>query len=235
MNAISFREALNGVRYTQPRERTHVYDLPPGRDGVAERIEVTERPWWRGGTKVEARDAHGHILDANAWKTQVIVTDARTGIVTTLDRQTLDLEVKARSETRSRTMLGASEHEHETPQVQQLRADGTVRMLTNRYAREIVSHPAAPTPGAVVILPQEERYEETTIPPLGPASTVRVFREQEKPPVERGTLVSWVDQSGVLTIIGEDGIEQRHDMLIPLHAVERQGIQTCEASSRQSS
>jgi len=217
------RRAANGVTHRH-EERRDTYDLPAGTDGVAQSITVDQRPWWRGGAKAEARDAAGHLLEATAYKHEVYVVDAASGITTRLNRDTLDLEVSAKPRISSSTMPGASDMTWQTDMQETLAADGTVTVRTNRETHHLVPWASIPTAAAGAPVLLSDRYEETVIAP-GALPATRVLEcEQQGPLKAKATLSATVDQSGLLTIVDAAGAEHAHPLLIPLHAMETPSI-----------
>lgn len=212
------RRAANGVVLRHEADRD-TYDLPVGRDGVARHVEVTDRPWWRGGTRVEAQDGAGHSLCASAYRHEVILVDAVTGITTTLNCDSLDLDVAAKPQISSHILPGGSEHVWRTPLTEHLAADGTVTVRTDRETHKIIHWAAGPTAAATPPIALSDAYQETVVDPRGLPITAAVTQDHDDPPKRSAALACMVDQSGVLTIVGADGSEQTHELLIPLHAM----------------
>ena len=219
--------AANGVRHWPSGSRSEVerggdlYDFAYAPEGVPQQILIEPRPWWRGGDRASATDSAGQPLEVSLYPGKVTVIDAKSGLETTLDRKSLDLDVvgpRSRSyEVFPYSIAGTTR----TAVEEHLAANGDVTIRTNHEVHDMVvtGGPMSPAASATVIL--SEKYEETFIPLAGPVTSRLVVQGEQGPPVVTPLSSGRVDQDGVLTVILADGREEAHTLPVPIQATPR--------------
>jgi len=221
------RAAGNGVRHWEAgsrpeiQDRGDIYVLPEGQDGVPRQITVVPRKWWGGG-KLEALDGSGNPLKIKRWASDLMVTDAKTGVTTRLNPETLEVTVSSELITRTRPIMSGSREIRDCKLSERLAPNGDIFVRTNYHGveeRMVYGMVREMPPTETMVVALDEDYEETVIPADGPTVSRQMHRQRHQEPVEKAIVLSHVDQSGDLTIDRPGADDEIFHLFIPPHAL----------------
>jgi len=224
------RQAANGVRHyakgTLPEieRKGDVYELPASTPGIPQKITVVPSNWIGMGGRVDAVDAAGEHLKCQVWDNVLLVTDARTGVTTRVNRETLDVTVSEEIKSKTRPILYGCKTTSDCRLSEKLEANGDIRVRTSYHSleeRHEYGMVRDMPPSQSITTALDENYEETLIHGTDIPVTRVIFKQRHVEPVEKGTFESRVDQSGDLVISRADGSEETYNLFIAPHEMAR--------------